>query len=297
MFTGDTVNFSFKAYKELNYIPYFLKVYEADSLYLVKNYQYSYLLLDSLFKKFTPLNTEQYKEYETYIACAYVLNKKFAFKDSILNSIENYGSNSRYFKYDSLMNLAFKKAAITNEEILKSTQVYRSKLNFKLRDSIQKMVVMDQEVRNGEIDFAKMRIVDSLNQVKLQKIINQYGYPHEKLIGEFYIDSVFTDLGVIFLHTNNDFRMNYLLPNVLKAVKKGEAYPEKYAQPYDRYLDYTTGKQLYGCYTLINKYKDIISINTVKIDSIRKSVGLPSPTYKTWRFNVRYAKFLKKENN
>ena len=111
-----------KVIKEVNYIPYYLKVYEADSLYLIKNYERSYSILDSLFKVYKPLNLEKYKEYETYISSAFALDMKINFKDSILKSIENYGSNSRYFKYDSLMNLAYKKALISNEESLKSTK-------------------------------------------------------------------------------------------------------------------------------------------------------------------------------
>lgn len=84
--------------EEANYIPYYLKVYEADSLYIIKEYAKSFFILDSLFKKYKPLNQEKFKEFETYISCGYILNMKMNFKDSILKSIENYGSNPRYFK-------------------------------------------------------------------------------------------------------------------------------------------------------------------------------------------------------
>lgn len=289
-------NYIVKVEKETNYIPYFLKVYEADSLYLVKDYQKSYVILESLFKKFKPLNTEQYKEYETYVACAYAINAKLKFKDTILKSIENYGSNSRYFKYDSVMNLAFKNSGITDGEILNATQTYRKKLNFTLRDSIQKMVEMDQVVRKDVIDFDKMRVVDSINQIKLENILNKYGFPHEKLIGEFYLDSVFTDLGTIFLHTNKDFRSNILLPKILNAVKNGFTYPENYSQSYDRMLENTQGIQLYGSYTLTKNLKDIVLIDALKIDSIRSSIGLPSRTYKRWRFKIKYELLQKRED-
>lgn len=281
--------------KEVNYIPYFLKVYEADSLYLVKNYQKSYAVLDSLFKKFKPLNTEQYKEYETYLSCAFAIDKKINFKDSILKSIENYGSNSRYFKYDSLMDLAYKSAKISNEDIVNSTRIYRNKLNFTLRDSIQEMCRVDQEVRNDGRTFDNsIRIVDSLNQIKLEHIFTKYGYPSEKLIGEFYIDSTFTDLSVIFLHTNREFRMNFLLPKVLDAVKKGQIYPEFYSQSYDRFLEYTTGKQLYGSYNLTREKQETEFTDKENIDSLRKSIGLPSRTYKRWRFKIKYERIKNK---
>ena len=173
---------------DTNYIPYYLKVYEADSLYLIKNYGRSYSILDSLFKVYKPLNLEKYKEYETYISCAFALDLKMSFKDSILKSIENYGSNSRYFKYDSLMNLAYKKAKISNEESLKSTKIYLSKLNFQLRDSIKLMCQEDQRVRRNKKNYDnQMRMIDSINEIKLKVIIDKYGYPHEKLIGNIIL--------------------------------------------------------------------------------------------------------------
>lgn len=275
--------------REINYIPYFLKVYEADSLYIVKEYEKAYRILGGLFKEYKPLNIEQYKEYETYISCAYVLNMKINFKDSILKSIELYGSNSRYFKYDSLMNETFKNVKFASDDILRSTKAYRSTLNFRLRDSIQVMCRMDQEVRQKElIDYRNMSKVDSLNQIKLENIFNKYGFPHEKLIGEFYIDSTDINLGAIFLHTEKKFRLNFLLPNILNFVKKGLAYPENYTQSYDRYLEDSSGKQLYGSYNLKRLKQTIEFIDKKNLDSIRRSVGLPSKIYKRWRLKKKY---------
>jgi hypothetical protein len=59
---------------EVNYIPYYLKVNEADSLFLVGDYRKSHHILDSLFKKFEPLNQESYKEYFIYLTNKLVLN-------------------------------------------------------------------------------------------------------------------------------------------------------------------------------------------------------------------------------
>jgi hypothetical protein len=59
--------------KEVNYIPYYLKVNEADSLSLVGDYKKSHHILDSLFKKFEPLNREFYNEYFTYFVNQLIL--------------------------------------------------------------------------------------------------------------------------------------------------------------------------------------------------------------------------------
>ncbi|MES2813141.1 MAG: hypothetical protein V4670_11775 [Bacteroidota bacterium] len=275
--------------KETNYIPYYLKVYEADSLYLVKNYQKSYEILDNLFQKYEPLNLERYKEYETYISCAHKLNKNLDYKKMIVYSIEFLGTNTKYIKYDSLFNVAFKKTNIPTKELELHTQKYRSKLNLKLRDSIIEICSDDQKKRqNGNSNLEDIRKIDSINEIRLSKIFESYDYPSEKLIGEFFIDSTDVNLRFVFLHTKHDFRINFLLPKVLKAVKLGKAYPEDYAESYDRYMEITTGKQLYGSYNLRREKQFTEFVDIKKIDSIRKSIGLPHLKYNRWRFKMKY---------
>ena len=119
--------------KEVNYIPYFLKIYQADSLYLVKEYGKSYKILDSLFSQYKPLNTEKYKEFETYISCCYKLKKNVDLRKLFEKSIEFYGTNARYIKYDSLLEMAFRQSNFNQFEISDLTKRYRDKLNFKLK--------------------------------------------------------------------------------------------------------------------------------------------------------------------
>lgn len=272
--------------EEANYIPYYLKVYEADSLYIIKEYQKSFFILDSLFKKYKPLNQEKFKEFETYISCGYTLNMKMNFKDSILKSIENYGSNPRYFKYDSLMNLAYLNSKISIEESLKSTKNYLNKLNLSLRDTIKKMCAIDQEIRNKYASYNnEIKKIDSLIQIKLRDIFTKHGYPGEKLIGEYYVDSTNVDLGAVFLHTNNEFRLDFLLPKILNAVKEGKADPQMYSESMDRYLyENQSKKELYGTYS---RKKSNLKYPQ-KIDSIRKSIGLPSMNYISWRMKEKF---------
>ena len=274
----------------INYIPYYLKVYEADSLYIVKNYDKCYHILDSLFVNFKPLNTEKYKEYETYISCAYVLNKKMDFKREFLKSIEFYGTNPRYIKYDSLLKRAYKESSITNQEAEEAVKKYRDKLRFDLRETVKEICRDDQEIRKGSTVYnEKINTVDSINQLKLIKIFSENGFPSEKLIGEFYIDSVNINLRFVFLHTRHDFRLNFLLPKILEEVKKGNAYPEMYSESYDRYLEEVQGgKQLYGSYKLKRQKENVEFVNKAKIDSIRRSIGLPSLNYNKWRQKEKY---------
>ena len=275
--------------KNVNYIPYYLKIYQADSLYLANNLEESYKILDSLFSQYEPLNTEKYKEFETYISCCYKLKKNVDLRKLFEKSIEFYGTNARYIKYDSLLEMAFRQSNFNQFEISDLTKRYRDKLNFKLRDSIIDICKKDQYYRRVG-DYGKnMNIFDSINKVKLREIFSKYDYPYEKLIGEFYIDSLDVDLSFVFLHTESKFRNSFLLPKVLIAVKKGLAYPELYAQSYDRYLeDYNGGKQLYGSYNLQRDKKNTELINNKKIDSIRSSIGLPHLGYYRWRIKKKY---------
>lgn len=76
--------------KNANYIPYYLKVYEADSLYIVENYEKSFKILDSLFKKYEPVNTYIYYEVINYMKLKVILNKRISRKETE-NWILNYG--------------------------------------------------------------------------------------------------------------------------------------------------------------------------------------------------------------
>lgn len=58
-----------------NYIPYYLKVYEADSLFIVGDYERSYEILDSLFKKYEPIEIQGYYEYSSYVFSAVLSGK------------------------------------------------------------------------------------------------------------------------------------------------------------------------------------------------------------------------------
>ena len=66
--------------KNSNYIPYYLKVYEADSLFLVKKYSLAYEKYDSLFKYYEPINMPLYFEFENYIKSGLLAKKDKSFK-------------------------------------------------------------------------------------------------------------------------------------------------------------------------------------------------------------------------
>ena len=78
--------------KNANYIPYYLKINEADSLFIVGNYKRSFEITDSLFKKFEPINLEGYSEYMTHISSAVASNNFDRLKKKIKKSFVCYGA-------------------------------------------------------------------------------------------------------------------------------------------------------------------------------------------------------------
>ena len=107
-------NFTSIGDKNANYIPYYLKVYEADSLYLLGNYKQSYEILDSLFKKFEPINMPVYFEYEQYIKLAYNFNRQT--KKDIRKLSECYNYNLMDLKNDSILQLALNGSKIKEKK-------------------------------------------------------------------------------------------------------------------------------------------------------------------------------------
>jgi hypothetical protein len=99
---------SFIETKEVNYIPYYLKVYEADSLYIIKDYKKSYDILDSLFKKHEPLQMANYYEVNNYYKLKIILNKKINIFD-FSELISKYRLTDLALKNDSIFNIIYLK--------------------------------------------------------------------------------------------------------------------------------------------------------------------------------------------
>ena len=94
MFFLISISFiSCKSYQKIggensNYIPYYLKVYEADSLFLVKNYSSAYEKYDSLFKYYEPINMPLYFEFENYIKSGLLAKKDKSFKKEFKKALD-----------------------------------------------------------------------------------------------------------------------------------------------------------------------------------------------------------------
>ncbi|UOX34313.1 hypothetical protein LXD69_02065 [Flavobacterium sediminilitoris] len=242
--------------KDANYIPYYLKVYEADSLFLVENYQESYKILDSVFKRYEPISLEGYvSEYGDYLASAVMTGNTKNFRKKVIYGFENFGSidNSKIDTY-RYTDTIIKIAKITSEEIDSLVQKYNSKLNLSLRNELLQMIKEDQFIRkngveNEIVEIEKMKIA---HRKKMDAIFSTYGYPSYGLLGinkgyEFEDVVVFH---ILLLHQDNNY-LEKIMPFLLESVKQGKMFPEDYAIVYDRYtLNKVTNSGNYQFYTL-----------------------------------------------
>jgi hypothetical protein len=269
---------------EVNYIPYYLKVYEADSLYIIKDYEKSYKILDSLFKKYEPLQLANYYEVNNYYKLKIILNKKINILD-FSELISKYRLTDLALKNDSIFNIIYlkeKKYFVENYILLRKKYLSTVKIN--LRNELKNMAVEDQFYRKKDYEgnIKKQTEIDSLNSKRLIEIFKDYGYPNEKIIGEFNLDNVHVDIGTMLLHTNDYNRLNIFLPKVLEFIKKGMAPPRAYATMFDQYNLYHGQQQYYGSYT------NPTTIKIKELNKRRKQIGMPSYTYEKWKFNKLY---------
>lgn len=270
--------------KNANYIPYYLKVYEADSLYLVNDFENSYKILDSLFKKYEPLNMDEYQEVVNYTKLKVILKKKISNKH-LYSLALNHGIHFDRLKNDSILSNIFNnKSKLITKKYLEKEAFFIEKININLRNKIIEMIDQDQLYRNGDyqLNLKKQNQIDSINATQMKNIFEKFGYPNSKIIGDYSIDKRIIVEDIILLHTNDKDRISYFLPKVLEFIQKGTAKPKTYAFMFDQYNLYNGEEQYYGSY----EKKVFISLNI--LNERRKKIGLPNYGYEKWRFSIMY---------
>lgn len=274
-----TVANNTKIEKEVNYIPYYLKVYEAKGLFEQGNYERSFEILDSLFRKYEPLNQFMVDEYKTYLQLAYLSSNKHIFPKALIKGIEEYGLSDLVFENDSIMNLVYKESGLDSVQYTTHWSRYLDKINFGLRDTIKEMVKRDRFKNREDWDTPegarRLDSIDSINSVLLKYIFEEYGYPGESVIGNGAIalkreeSPISVVISGVLLHTRDSIRQAYFLPKMLEFVKQGKAPPLFYARMVDQLEVYHQRPQVYGTYT------NVMVKDSSKLDGLRKSIGLP----------------------
>lgn len=269
--------------QEVNYIPYCLKVYEADSLFLIKNYEKSFAILDSL-NKIGILKNMTFNEKLTYLKTKIILNKKTITEKEINNLVVFEGLTLEYIKNDSILHKKIPKNL--TDSYVKLREQYLTSVNIDLREQIKQMTILDQKYRSASRTYNESRIqneIDSFNQLKTIEIFEKYGYPNKYLIGDYGIDKQIVSIETILLHTNDSIRKVYFLPKIYKYIQEGKCKPLIYAQLYDQMLIYKGQEQFFGSYeTKKEKTKEDIDI----FNKRRRQIGLWNIGYQDWRNKI-----------
>jgi len=275
--------------KSLNYIPYYLQVYKADSLFLTKNHKQSYDILDKLFKRYKPLNQDLYYEYETYVKSATILDKKINYKNSIEKLVGEFGKNKLSFVgdyKDSILAEAFQKSKLKDTQFDSLKEKYAKSKNILLRDSIIKMAEIDQMYRYGESYVKNAKKIDSIeniNEHKLIYIFNNYGYPGYNIIGNPMMRGKREkiDIGAIIIHMADRENSQWIKEKLLEFIKQGRCSTYNYAALIDREKLNKKEKQVYNVFSKNEMSEDIKQVNKE-----RKKVGMPTIEYENWRNNL-----------
>jgi hypothetical protein len=136
---------------------------------------------------------------------------------------------------------------------------------------------------------------DSINLIKVEKILNEYGWLGSDIVGEEGNSTLF----LVIQHSNTQTQLKYL-PMLREAVKNGKAKASDLALMEDRVLLAQGQKQIYGSQIGIdmktNEYLLSPMIDPDNVDKRRAEVGLmPLSEYlKYWDLTWDVEKFKKR---
>lgn len=221
-----------------------------------------------------------------YLALAYKsLNNKAEYEQNIFKAKEYYGSGKRLTDpYTEPMDKIYR--TDIEKEIISS-------LSSSLKDSIIKALFAvdadDQKFRN-QMDYVQnkfggkstemktlmghMKLLDSLNLIKIEGLINKYGWLGESIIGS----QGNTTLFMVIQHSDLKTQEKYL-PMIRQAVTDGNAKPHHLAMLEDRVALLEGKRQVYGSQVgwdmNTNTYYVLPLEEPENVDKRRAEVGLP----------------------
>lgn len=265
-----------KINEEYDYINnYYQFVYQAHYEYLNGNYQKAYDLLKTAEKNCPLLNQMGIYEPTILAECAAKLGKHKEAFDYIEFTLREFGTKFAYLENNE--NLAelksFKRWKKIKEKANKYFQVYTKRVDFNLRKELNFMKKEDQRVRTNGFDAEGAKIVDSINNEKLKKIVAECDcYPNYSLnlVGNYDVDEFDPEISVLIMHING-VRAEYWKPIFLDLIKRGRAPADLYGNLIDSNLR-VNGVFLYGIYN--NTKEDKIE-DFENLDKRRIAVGLP----------------------
>ncbi len=122
---------------------------------------------------------------------------------------------------------------------------------------IGKMIEKDQRYRM-DYDYNKQHPLDLQNQILLDSIFSDYGFPGKSIVSDIYA----SDIATIFLHTEPDFQHKWI-DLLISTYKQGELLRGDIVFVLDRYHTIKYEKQFFGTQLLYNN-------DTKKMEPVEK---------------------------
>lgn len=261
-----------------NYIIYYNKVNEIDSIYrLANNPKLAIKEYRNLFKEYSPKNQERIEEYSTYIRLADQYNEDFGGKQSLytlITLIAPYGDE--YKKYLPLFN----KYGINNTSVEQKITEWEMGLDKKLVDSFRIGLIRDQKGRPEDTALVRKNV--EKNAQLLMWTFKNYGFPTQQKIGAFPMPTFTTHM------VESKKHYPYIKEKLLEYVKSGDCPPRDYTRMDDTYLGFHKKITLYGFNMLPVK-------DSAQTDRNRKSLGIPSMKHSA-KIRKDYFKKLKQDD-
>jgi len=151
-------------------------------------------------------------------------------------------------------------------------------MNKELSHRISKLVKIDQGIRNPELSDSKLlgrlhgyivHLIDSIHNRRIHKLIKEYGYPSQELIGKHGM----RDFWLLVQHQDFDLELQKA------CLKNCDFEPREKSYLTDRTLVNIGEKQLYGTQFHRDK-KGVLAPCPIKdkknLDKRREAVGLGS---------------------
>ena len=300
---------STKSNAQENYLNYHSKVIECEQLIVEGKYTSAINIFDSLFKQFDFLFLRDIKV-ATELS-AFEKDYKSGLKFTRLGIKAGWTLES-IKKSDNLQSLKeYSEWAKILSEYDSLHKTYLSRLNFQVKEQVNEMFKKDQKKAFGAFirigQKSKRRYSEkkfaphSEHQLgKLEQILNEYGYPGERLIG----NSLW---GSVILSHHNSISVNYnskdtiyaqLKPKLLNALKQGEISPYELAQIEDWRIAALNDHELtsYGflgaipddtVLEIVNKNRTVIGLRSIDLRNelidVENETGMDLHLPKGWQ--------------
>ncbi|WP_125723161.1 DUF6624 domain-containing protein [Flavobacterium ustbae] len=275
-------------------------VRKADSCYEAEIYKLSVDYYNKAFK----LEQKSYKDfYNAACSASMAEENKKAFKWLNLSIDKGY-ENMAHIRIDNdLKRLHSEKEwKKTIEKLQKKLDIIGANYDKVLEKQLAEIYIEDQEIRGEFMNVYRkpnadkkkidsigkiMGTKDSINLIKVMKILDERGWLGKNVVGEQGNKTLF----LVIQHADLEYQQKYL-PMMREAAKIGNADPGNLAYLEDRVALREGKKQIYGSQSSMNKKTNKIRIAPMidpdNVDKRRAEVGLGTMAEYAVKLNIEW---------